>query len=636
MKNKYPLLNTIQGLDDFKKLPEKDYPQLVSEIREYIIDVVSKNGGHLASNLGVVELTIALHSVFDSPRDKIIWDVGHQCYTHKILTGRKDLFKTLRTYRGLSGFPKKSESPHDVFETGHSSTSISAGLGMVAAREISGTTNKIVAIIGDGALTGGMALEALNHAGHLGKNLILILNDNNMSISKNVGALSAYLSKLSATRSYQHLRKSIYLAFQKTPILGKVLIELVRRVKKAMKAFLFNTNLFTDFGFEYVGPVDGHNINELIPILKKIKDIESPVVLHVSTCKGKGYSPAEFNPTQFHGIGAFSIIDGKVEKKNTITYTQAFSNIITTLAEKDKKIVAISAAMTHGTGLDTFAKEFPDRFFDVGICEQHAVTFAAGLATSGLIPFIAIYSTFMQRAVDQVIHDVALQKLHVIFCMDRSGLVGNDGETHHGIFDIALFRCIPGITLLSPYNIVDMNAAMMYAYKAQGPVLIRYPRGVCTSDHLIADKPYIPGQGVFVGKRNGEFLLITVGSILGNVIEASRLLQGDNIFCDIYHLRFIKPIDFSFLSLIADSYKHIFIIEDGVLNGGVGEHIEHRLSRQNPDLLFELIGIPDEFITHGSQEQLLKYCGLSPLDIARKVKENLKQYKSFTLVKNGT
>jgi 1-deoxy-D-xylulose-5-phosphate synthase len=634
MKEYYPLLDSIHELKDFKKFPAADYPELIKEIREFIIDVVSKNGGHLASNLGVVELTIALHAVFDSPRDKIIWDVGHQCYTHKILTGRKDLFHTLRTFRGISGFPKKSESPHDVFETGHSSTSISAGLGMVTARDLTGTGGKIVAVIGDGALTGGMALEAMNHAGHMGKDLILILNDNNMSISRNVGALSVYLSKLSATKSYQHLRKSVHTALEKMPVLGKILIHFIQRVKKSMKAFLLETNFFTDFGFEYIGPVDGHNITELIHILKKIKNLGKPVVLHLSTCKGKGYTHAEFNPTQFHGIGAFSIIDGKVEKKDTITYTQAFSETIVKLAENDERVVAISAAMTHGTGLDKFQNTFPDRFFDVGICEQHAVTFAAGLATSGLKPFVAIYSTFMQRAVDQVIHDVALQKLPVVFCMDRAGLVGNDGETHHGIFDIALFRCIPGVTLLAPYNIVEMEAALKYAYEAAGPVILRYPRGVCPSDKKHVQGPFIRGRGVFWGERNGDVLIISVGSILRNVIQASHILCEENIFCDIYNLRFLKPIDIPYLTKITSPYRFIFIIEDGVVEGGIGEFIAMKLTHMSGNTLCETMGIPDEFIPHGAQKELFSYCGLGARDIAARVKSSLKHKKAFTLVKN--
>ncbi|MBN2534066.1 MAG: 1-deoxy-D-xylulose-5-phosphate synthase [Spirochaetales bacterium] len=634
MNKNYPLLDSIKELKDFKKLPETDYPELIKEIREFIIEVVSKNGGHLASNLGVVELTIALHSVFTSPEDKIIWDVGHQCYTHKILTGRKDLFHTLRTFRGISGFPKKSESPHDVFETGHASTSISAGLGMAAARDISGSKGKIVAVIGDGALTGGMALEALNHTGHLGKDIILILNDNNMSISRNVGALSTYLSKLITTRSYQQLNKSAHMAIEKIPVLGKILIHFVQRIKKGMKALLFTTNLFTDFGFEYVGPVDGHNVHELILMLKKIKYLERPVVLHVSTRKGKGYTHAEFNPTQFHGIGAFSIIDGKVEKKNTITYTQAFSEFIVKLAEKDKNVVAISAAMTHGTGLDKFQNTYPGRFFDVGICEQHAVTFAAGLATGGLKPFVAIYSTFMQRAVDQVIHDVALQKLHVVFCMDRAGIVGNDGETHHGIFDIALFRGIPGITLLSPYNIAEMKAALRYAYEADGPVILRYPRGVCPSDSTYTGKPFIRGRGVFLSDRNGDVLLISTGSMVKNAIQAAQLLREENIFCDIYNLRFLKPIDISYLKEITSSYRYVLIIEDGVVENGIGEYIALNLIHISPGTLFDIMGIPDEFIPHGTQKELLSYCGLGADDIADRVKNNLKQKKTFTLVKN--
>ena len=501
------ILEAVNLPEDLKTLSVRDLKKLSGEIRNKIIEVVSANGGHLASNLGVVELTIALHRVFKSPVDKIIWDVGHQCYAHKILTGRKEQFHTVRQSGGLSGFPKRSESIHDPFNTGHSSTSISAGLGMLTGMKIQNIPGKVIAVIGDGSLTGGIAFEALNHAGHLGKELIVVLNDNNMSINANVGALSLYLSRLTTTLFYQTFKRNFDNMVKKIPLVGGFLNDSIARCKKGVKAVFFKDNLFSDLGFEYVGPIDGHNMGQLINVLESVKKISKPVVIHVSTVKGKGYEQAEGDPTFYHGVSPFSLVDGKVEKKSRITYTEAFSSSLIEYAGKDKRIVAITAAMAEGTGLKNFKLKYPDRFFDVGITEQHAVTFAAGLAASGMKPVVAIYSTFMQRAVDQVIHDTALQSLPVIFIVDRAGLIENDGETHQGIFDISLFRSIPNLELLSPYDQADMDRMLEYALKSEKPVMIRFPKDIAP-DPVGESHEVITGKGRFLYKNTSEILLI--------------------------------------------------------------------------------------------------------------------------------
>ena len=633
MKQELSILNTIDTPFDLQKLPEDKIPLLIKEIRHLIIDVVSNNGGHLASNLGVVELTIALHRVFNSPYDKIIWDVGHQCYTHKIITGRRERFNSLRKFRGLSGFPKRAESPHDVFGTGHASTSISAGLGIVSANKIQEKKGKVVAVIGDGALTGGLALEALNHAGQLGKDLIIVLNDNGLSIGQNVGALSIYMTKLSTTKSYQYLRRRFHDSLEDIPIIGKGLLEFARRIKKSLKAFLFDTNFFADLGFEYVGPIGGHNIQELEHILRNIQKLEKPVVLHVSTLKGKGYSPAEYNPIRFHGIGSFSIVDGKLEQKKGLTFTDVFAKSILEMAKKDNRIVAITAAMTHATGLSDFQKKFPDRFFDLGICEQHAITFAAGLSSQGLKPVVAIYSTFMQRAVDQVIHDVSLQNLPIVICMDRAGLVGNDGETHHGVFDIPLFRPIPNLIFLSPADNRELELMLEYALKSEFPVMIRYPKAKCPLELPSTEKPIINGRGVFIRKKSGNILFISLGGTIPQVLEASILLEAESIICDVYNLRFIKPIDFEYLEDLCSGYRAVIVIEEGLTEGGIGEKIGIHVLRLAYPPLFEHIGIPNEYIEHGSREELLNLYSIEPVKIANIVKNIISESKIFTLLK---
>ena len=495
MNEHYPLLSRVSHPEDLKALPESDLAELAAEIRDYIIKTVSRNGGHLASNLGVVERTLALHRVFSSPKDKLIWDVGHQCYTHKILTGRRDLFPTIRRFGGLSGFPKPAESPHDIVETGHSSTSISEALGLLVGERLQGRGGKVVAVIGDGALTGGNALEGLNQAGHLARDLVLVVNDNAMSINKNVGAIASYLSRLTTTSLYQSLKRLVDDTIKRIPVVGEDLKYLMQQLEKGARAVILPETLFSDFGFLYVGPIDGHNMAQLTHVLRNARRLDKPVVVHVKTVKGKGYAPAELDPANYHGVSAFSVVDGKLEKKQNPTYTEAFSEALVEMAERDDRIVAISAAMTESTGLSPFQLRFPSRFFDVGITEQHAVTFAAGLARSGLRPVVAVYSTFMQRAVDQVIHDLALPRLPVVLAMDRAGLVGEDGETHHGVFDICLLRSVPGLTIVAPASRGELRLMLDYALKQGAPIAIRYPKSPCGAEHEPLAGPLVAGRG---------------------------------------------------------------------------------------------------------------------------------------------
>jgi 1-deoxy-D-xylulose-5-phosphate synthase len=629
----FPLLSKIENPEDLKNIPEENLPQLAKEIRDYIVSVVSENGGHLASNLGVVELTIALHTVFHSPIDKIIWDVGHQSYTHKILTGRRKYFTTLRKLQGMSGFPKHTESIHDPFDTGHSSTSISAGLGILIGQRLQNREGKVIAVIGDGALTGGMAFEALNNAGHLKENLIIVLNDNKMSISKNVGALSSYLTRITATRFYQVFQKSLDMALNKLPVFGKTLFGILSRLKKAVKAFLFGDSIFSDLGFEYIGPIEGHNIQLLLKTFRHVRMIRKPVVVHVRTQKGRGYIYAEGDPSLYHGVSPFSIIDGKIEKKKTLTFTEAFSEIVLKLAMEDPSIVAITAAMTSGTGLSHFQALFPKRFFDVGITEQHAVTFAAGLAASGLHPIVAIYSTFMQRAVDQVIHDAALQKLPVIFAMDRAGLVGDDGETHQGLFDIALFKAIPGIVMLSPSCKSEMELMFRHALVCGCPVMIRYPKAICCPESGELASQIVTGRGVFVGPQSGDALFIITGGLLAEALFAREILAERGIQLDIYNLRFIKPIDEEYLEKIISAYEFVFCIEEGSLLGGIGEQILSRMSGLQSRTRIRTIGASDQFISHGTREELLSFAGLDGASLASAVEEQYNTYSKLRVIK---
>lgn len=614
-----PIIPRIDNVGDLWALPASDLKPLAQELRSLIIETVAANGGHLASNLGVVELTIALHYVFRSPRDKIVWDVGHQCYAHKILTGRRDSFSGIRLMGGISGFPKSAESEHDIVGTGHASTAISAALGILIGQERRGTKGKVIAVVGDGALSGGLALAGLNHAGHMGRNLIIVLNDNNMSIGRNVGAISSYLSGLTTTRAYLLFRREFDRRVGGLPIVGSKLMGLITRVKKGLKAVFFRESLFSDLGFEYVGPIDGHNIRRLIRIFRNAQRFDRPVVIHVSTRKGKGYALAEENPTRFHGVTPFSLLDGKFENANKMTFTEAFSRSIKDLAARDKRIVAVTAAMADGTGLMPLRDADPGRVFDVGIAEENAVTFAAGLAIAGLRPVVAVYSTFMQRAVDQVIHDVAIPGLPVIFAMDRSGLVPADGETHQGLFDISLFGSVPGLSILSPSCRAEMDLCLRWALVRSGPVMIRYPKAVCAPDLEECSAALEGGRGVFVRYHQSEVLIVSVGGILSEVMKAVHLLNIRGISADIYSMRFIRPLDSDYLLNVLSLYSRIVLVEEGFVLGGVGEHVGRLLLEHGARVRFTSIGAPDGFLAQGSRGQLLRLCGLDGESLARRV-----------------
>lgn len=627
------LLARIKDPSDLQSLTKNELVHLAEEIRGRITEVVSRNGGHLASNLGVVELTLALHLVFQTPKDSLVWDVGHQAYTHKLLTGRNDAFDSLRKKGGLSGFPKGSESPHDAVETGHSSTSISSALGILSGRELLGREGAVVAIIGDGAMTGGMAFEALNHAGHLHKQLIVILNDNAMSISKNVGALSrsqkwilsSYLSRLSATRRYQRLREKIDRGLQGFPLIGMRLFDLVVRLKKGVKAVLFKESIFSDLGFEYVGPIDGHSISRMCEVLRRVKGMGKPTVVHVVTHKGRGYPFAEGDPTRFHGISPFSIEEGKVVNRAEYTFTAAFSESLTKAAAADGRLTAVTAAMEKGTGLSSFKQAFPDRFFDVGIAEQHALAFAAGLARAGSRPVAAVYSTFMQRAVDQVIHDIALPSLPVIMALDRSGVVGDDGETHQGIFDIPLFRSVPNLSILAPASREEVASALDYALSENSPQMIRYPKAP-VREHPELAGAWTRGRGVLRGD-GGEYLIATVGGLYDQACEAQASLAERGIRADLYNLRFIKPVDEAYTAELFARYRVVFAVEDGCEQGGIGEYLVGMVHRYGLSLAFAFRGVPDRFYPQAGREELLEELRLDGRGIAAGLSELIDQHR---------
>ncbi len=614
----YPLLSRISDLSDFRKLPSEELDRLAGEIRACIIDTVSRTGGHLASNLGAVELTMALHRVFDSPRDKIIWDVGHQCYTHKLITGRFPQFGSLRQLNGLSGFPKRSESEHDVVETGHSATSVSTGLGLLAGERLAGRRGKVIAVIGDGALTGGMALEGLNHAGHLQKDLVIVVNDNDMSIGVNVGALSAHLSMLTATWAYRKVRDTIDNAVESIPYYGAHMMDFIQRIKKGFKAVLFRENLFSDLGFDYVGPIDGHDLGMLTRAFQMIRSLDRPVVVHVRSRKGKGYRHAEGNPSLFHGVSPFSIVDGKIEKKEPRTYTEVFSNALLNAAGRDDRIIAITAAMAGGTGLQPFQLRYPTRFFDTGITEQHAVAFSAGLAASGRRPVVAIYSTFMQRAVDQVIHDVALPGLPVVIVMDRAGLVPGDGETHQGLYDIPLFRSVPNLTFLAPSGAAETEAAFAWALEHERPTLIRIPKDSCPADPAGPPPVLEEGRGRFLVQRQADLLLLSVGGLLDRVREARTLMADAGLDADIFDLRFIRPLDEDHLAQVLSSYRFVVTVEDGARSGGIGEAVAALASSRGLSARVLPLGAPDRFLSQAGRGELLASCGLDGPGIAGK------------------
>jgi 1-deoxy-D-xylulose-5-phosphate synthase len=544
-----------------------------------------------------------------------------------LITGRKNRFHTLRTLGGMSGFPKREESPHDIVETGHASTSISVALGLLTGQRLRGIGGKVVAVVGDGALTGGVALEALNQAAGCGNDLIIVLNDNKKSIGDNVGAISYYLSRMAATRLYQTFRRRFDRAVERIPLFGRDLLQGIYRLKKGFKALFFRESLFSDLGFEYFGPIDGHNLPMLIRILKDVKKLDKPAVVHVCTIKGKGYMPAEGDPTLYHGVAPFSIVDGKLETKDAPTFTEAFSGVIADLAQEDERIVAITAAMANGTGLRLFQTRFPDRFFDVGIAEQHAVTFASGLARAGLKPVVAIYSTFLQRAVDQVIHDVALPGLPVVFAVDRAGLVGPDGETHQGAFDIALFRSIPGLTILAPSTLKEMELMLRYALAKAAPVMIRYPKAPCCSSHPAGAQPLLEGRGVLTRQNRGEVLIATFGALLEEALQAADLLDGLKIRTDVYNLRFLQPLDMEQLVSLFYRYRLVCVAEEGCRCGGIGEKIAAELKRGGIAVPFLHLGFPRKFIPQGPRRDLLAVYGLDGRNMAAAIEQALASTK---------
>ncbi|EOD01723.1 1-deoxy-D-xylulose-5-phosphate synthase [Caldisalinibacter kiritimatiensis] len=618
-------LSSLSSVKDIKNMNISDLNNLSSEIRQFIIETVSETGGHLASNLGVVELTLALHKVFDSPKDKIIWDVGHQAYVHKIITGRKEEFKTIRQYKGLSGFPKRSESEHDIFETGHSSTSISAGLGLALARDIKKEDYHVVCVIGDGAMTAGMAFEALNHAGDIKTNMIVVLNDNEMSISENVGGLSRYLNKIRTEPTYFRMKEDIETILNSIPAVGKKVFKTAERAKDSVKYFLVPGMLFESLGFKYLGPVDGHNIKELINVFKRSKYVEGPVLIHAVTKKGKGYKPAEENPDKYHSASPFVIETGKAKKKNSVKkYSQIVGETLVKIAEKDEHIVAITAAMPSGTGLDEFKEKFSKRFFDVGIAEQHGVTLAAGLATNGMKPVFAVYSTFLQRGYDQLLHDVCLQNLPVVFAIDRAGLVGADGETHHGVFDLSYLTHIPNMAVLAPKDGNELAEMLKFAINYNGPIAIRYPRGQCADlSYLNKNNKIEYGNGEIL-KKGKEIAVIAVGRMVEYALKASNILEKEGITPTLINARFVKPVDKKLIKKIAKEHKTIITIEDNVKIGGFGSKVVKLLNDIGYEGNVDVIALPDKFIQHGNVEQLFKENNLDVDSIANTLRKKFK------------
>ena len=629
------ILEQINSPDNLKSLKLNDLDQLSREIREFIISNISKTGGHLAPSLGVVELTLIMHYLFNTPKDKIVWDVGHQAYVHKILTGRKDRFSTIRQYKGISGFPKISESEYDCFGTGHSSTSISAAIGMACARDLANDDYKVIAVIGDGAMTNGLAFEGLNNAGALGKDLIVVLNDNEMSISKNVGALSNYFTTLITAESYNKIKKEIWGLTGKLSGIGRKIRRVVSRLDESLKAIVVPGLFFEKLGFRYFGPIDGHDIHRLARVFRLAKVLKGPMLIHVVTRKGKGYAPAEENAPRFHGLGAFDKATGSSLKIASVpSYTEIFGKTLAELGHKNKKIIGITAAMSLGTGLIHFANEHPDRFFDVGIAEGHAVTFAAGLASQGFRPVVAIYSSFLQRAFDHVIHDVALQKLPVIFALDRAGVVGDDGPTHHGVFDLSYLRSIPDLVIMSPRDEQELRDMMYTALEYKdGPIAIRYPRGCGTG--VKTEQKY---KELIIGKseviRQGhDAALIAIGPLVSHCIEAREILKQQNISVQVVNARFLKPLDEDMLTEIFKEFPLVVTIEDNTLKGGFGSAVDEFFTKQeqyNSTLIN--LGIPDQFVEHASMEQLYELVGLDAKSIAESVK---KKYNEIQKIKQS-
>ena len=618
-------LEKINLPQDLKGLTVPELNILSDEIRHLIIDVVSKTGGHLSSSLGVVELTIALHYVFNTPKDKIIWDVGHQCYAHKILTGRRDMFHTLRQDNGISGFPSRQESEYDVFNTGHASNSISIAVGLAEAKKKKAEDYRILSVIGDGSLTGGMAFEALNHAGHLKSDIIVILNDNEMSISKNIGALSSYLNRIMTGEFVTKTREEIKSMLKNLPALGDKVYKAAKHIEESIKGFITPGIFFEELGFQYFGPIDGHNLIYLIDTLKNIKRMKGPILVHVVTKKGKGYTHAEDDPSRFHGVSTFEIDTGNSKKTGLNTYTDIFGETIIELASLDERIIAITAAMGLGTGLDRFSRVFPERFYDIGIAEQHGVTFAAALALGGMKPFVAIYSTFLQRAYDQIIIDVCLQGLPVVFAVDRGGIVGQDGPTHHGVFDLSYFRHIPNIIVMSPKDENEFRHMLYSAYRYDRPVAVRYPRGDAQGVMLERELREIPIGTWEILRNGGDLTIVASGNTVYPCLAAAQILHENHIDCTVVNGRFIKPMDRELLIDVANRTKKILTVEENTVIGGFGSGILEVLSEEGIVVPVKRIGIPDMFITHGTQKTLRKRIGIDTEGIVRKVLEWLKR-----------
>jgi 1-deoxy-D-xylulose-5-phosphate synthase len=622
-KKAYPILNTINSPADLKKLSLEELTRLAAEVRGRIIETVAKTGGHLAPSLGVVELTIALHYVFDAPKDKIIWDVGHQSYAHKLLTGRRAFFHTLRTYGGISGFPRREESPYDSFDTGHSSTSISAGLGISTAKALKGETDRVIAVIGDGSTTAGMAFEGLNQAGHTGKDLIVVLNDNAMSISPNVGAFSSFLSRKMTGKRFVYFRKELDNFLKSIPGVGENILSLIRKSEDSFITFFTPGMLFEALRFKYTGPIQGHRLDRLIDAFENIRQVGGPILVHVITVKGKGYPPAEKDPAYYHGVGSFEISTGSSPKagaKLPPAYSEVFGEAMVELAQKESRLFAITAAMPEGTGLNGFAQKYPDRFLDVGIAEQHAVTFAAGLATEGFRPVVAIYSTFLQRAFDQIIHDVCLPKLPVIFCIDRGGLVGEDGQTHHGHFDVTYLRSLPHMTLMAPKDENELRHMLFTALHHSGPAAIRYPRGRGLGVPLDPEFKKLPIGEAELLKEGKDLLILALGAMVAPSVEAAAALGREGFSVGVVNCRFVKPLDPRLVSYARDTGK-LLIVEENIREGGMSSAVLELLADSDArDVIVRRIGLPDKFVEHGAVEVLREKYGLDAAGIAERAR----------------
>lgn len=614
------ILEKINEVNAVKKLPQEELAPLAQEIREFLIQSLSRTGGHLASNLGVVELTIALHRVLEFPQDKLIWDVGHQAYTHKILTGRREAFDSLRKFHGLSGFPKREESCCDSFDTGHSSTSISAGLGYVRARELLKEDYTVVSVIGDGALTGGMAFEAMNNASSLKKNFIIVLNDNEMSITRNVGGISQYLGNLRTATAYTNLKTELENSLKKIPRVGDGMVDALRKTKSSIKQFVIPGMFFENMGITYLGPVDGHNIRQLVKVLSEAKRVEGPVLVHVLTQKGRGYDPAVRHPARFHGTAPFEIDTGIPSNRGgKASYTDIFSTVMRKMGDRNPKVVAVTAAMMTGTGLKRFGNMFPDRFFDVGIAEEHAVTFAAGMALGGLIPVVAVYSSFLQRAFDQILQDVCMQKLHVVFAVDRAGLVGSDGETHQGCFDLSYLSLMPNMTVLAPKNKWELSDMIKFAVDFDGPIAVRYPRGEAYDELQEQRAPIVLGRAETICEGDGSAALLAVGSMVKTAMETAELLRKQGIRPAVVNARFVKPFDRDAVRRLAKEYRLVVTMEENVCTGGFGEQVQSYLASEGIHTPVLRAAIPDMFVEQGGVGELYRMLSIDAAGIAEKI-----------------